>query len=329
MFKRFVATACLFILLTGALNAAARDGKWSAPPFNDLFIFGDSLSDSGNLFFISRRTEPPSEPPSQFYFNGRFSNGPVWVESLSLLLGLEVDFDTNVSDGPLLANNQAIGGAFTGFDSESGGPFGVRSQVESFVEAGGSFDPDDLVILWAGANDYFSTNRAPATVVRDLIKAIKRLATVGAVHFLVANLPNLGDTPGGEGSGDPAGLNALTTVHNALLAKAIGKLRARRRLDIVLLDVNTTFAQILEHPEVFGFDNVGDSCLSQNPDDGTRKPTQYCPSDDNGMTFDAAGLLFWDLIHPTAAAHRQIAVVAHTTLVAIRNQRLVFGPNRR
>ena len=55
---------------------------------------------------------------------------------------------------------------------------------------------------------------------------------------------------------------------------------------------------------------------------------KVCPSDD-GMTFDAAGVLFWDLIHPTAAAHRQIAVVAHTTLVAIRNQRLVFGPNRR
>lgn len=38
-------------------------------------VFGDSLSDNGNLF--AQTGQPPAP-----YFQGRFSNGPVWVEQL-------------------------------------------------------------------------------------------------------------------------------------------------------------------------------------------------------------------------------------------------------
>lgn len=315
MFKEFLTTACLFILLMGAWNAATEAGEKSRRLPTDLYIFGDSLSDSGNLFFLSGEIQPPSPP----YFEGRFSNGPVWVESLSLLLDLEVDLDTNVVDDPL-ANNQAIGSAFTGFGSASGEPFGVLSQVENFVTVGGSFDPDDLVIVWAGANDYLFTDRTPTRVVGDLSAAIKWLAIVGGQRFLVPNLPNLGDTPAGVSSGNAADLNALTAAHNAVLLHAIAELRTSHRLDIVLLDVNTTFIQVLENPQVFGFNNVSTPCLVRQPD-GTTSPTGACPP--AGTTFNAAGVLFWDLVHPTAAAHRQIAIGAYTTLMAVRDERLV------
>jgi len=299
MFKRFLTTACLLIVLTGAWTAAARADERSGPSFDDLYIFGDSLSDSGNLFFLSGNTLPPSPP----YFKGRFSNGPVWVESLSLLLDLDVDFSP-------LANNQAIGGAYTGFGNRffAEDDFGLLSQVEYFIAAGGSFGRDDLVIVWAGANDYFFTDRGPATVVGDLVTAIKQLAAVGGKRFLVANLPNLGDTPLGGLLGSD-GLNSLTALHNALVARAIAKLRAWHRLDIVLLDINKTFVQILENKQVFGFDNVTEPCFDEQGN-----PNTACLG-------DPTSFLFWDSAHPTEAAHRQIAVVAHATLVAVENER--------
>ncbi|CAB4419763.1 unnamed protein product [Rhizophagus irregularis] len=51
---------------------------------DSMIVLGDSYSDNGNgVFKISDGSFPP--PP---YFEGRFTNGPVWVEYLSKKLGL-------------------------------------------------------------------------------------------------------------------------------------------------------------------------------------------------------------------------------------------------
>lgn len=323
MINRFLITTHRTLLLFGLATAmafgfglpAAEARELSARPFTDLYIFGDSLSDSGNLFAASGGAEPPSPP----YFKGRFSSGPVWVENLALLLDLDVEFETNVFVDPL-ANNQAFAGAFAGFGSEAGGPFGVLEQVGNFVAAGGRFGRDDLVIVWAGANNYFGGDTDPEAVVGSLLRAIRELSRAGARRFLVPNLPDLGATPGGAGSGNAEGLNALAAAHNATLAKTLGKLRRRSRLEVALLDVNATFGQILDDPEIFGFDNVSAPCLIQNPD-GSRTPTGACPP--TAGTFDADGVLFWDLIHPSAAGHGTIAAVAHSTLRALQNRALI------
>jgi hypothetical protein len=55
----------------------------SATPITGLHVFGDSLSDSGALTFLSPRDCPPA-----LYSGCRFSNGPVWAELLAADLGL-------------------------------------------------------------------------------------------------------------------------------------------------------------------------------------------------------------------------------------------------
>jgi phospholipase/lecithinase/hemolysin len=55
----------------------------SASAYTALFAFGDSLSDAGNAFIASGGLIP--QPP---YVGGHFSNGPTWVEDLSVGLGL-------------------------------------------------------------------------------------------------------------------------------------------------------------------------------------------------------------------------------------------------
>jgi hypothetical protein len=57
-----------------------------ASAYTALFAFGDSLSDAGNAYIITGGTKPASPP----YYDGHFSNGPTWVEDLSVGLGLGV-----------------------------------------------------------------------------------------------------------------------------------------------------------------------------------------------------------------------------------------------
>ena len=89
--------AVLVVLATGATLAHADPG---------VVVFGDSLSDTGNLFAATGGTNPI--PP---YFNGRFSNGPVWVETLAASLGLPVN------PSLLGGTNYAFAGAVTGLTS--------------------------------------------------------------------------------------------------------------------------------------------------------------------------------------------------------------------
>src|SRR5439155_21476778 len=56
----------------------------SAGQFTKLVVFGDSLSDTGNVYAVTAGAVPPSPP----YYAGRFSNGPVWAEYLAAALAL-------------------------------------------------------------------------------------------------------------------------------------------------------------------------------------------------------------------------------------------------
>jgi len=63
---------------------AALELPASAQRYSQLVVFGDSLSDTGNLFALSGGLFPP---PSDYY-RGRYSNGILWVEHLAPKLGL-------------------------------------------------------------------------------------------------------------------------------------------------------------------------------------------------------------------------------------------------
>ena len=57
-----------------------------AHAYSSLFVFGDSLSDVGNVFLATGGQQPASP-----YANGQFSNGPIWaqLQSLGMLLYTE------------------------------------------------------------------------------------------------------------------------------------------------------------------------------------------------------------------------------------------------
>lgn len=313
----------------------------TATSFSRLYGFGDSLSDPGNIYnvtnfarwFDSSIPVIPSSPP---YYEGRFSNGPIWVDYLAEDLGLTLTPSTDLSvflpnlpiPSPIAitptgdigvsfffkgktANqsvNFAFGGAQTGFTGtgELGDRIpGVLTQVAGFTNDLGNqlADPNALYIVWAGANDYQTVEpENPQESVGNLATAITSLFDVGARNFLVPNLPDLGRTPQALSLGTEASTNLtnLTNTHNTTLATTLTTLdQTLADINLAALDVYTMFNQMLSAPAQFGVTNITQPCLDPVTLISCPNPNEY---------------LFWDGIHPTTVTHERLAELAFTAL---------------
>ncbi len=236
-----------------------------------LYVFGDSLSDVGTVFRATGGMYPPNPP----YFQGRYSNGRVWVEYLADRLHLSSN----------QTNNFAYGGATTGSERNSLVP-GLLTQVQLFTQTHEQVHSNALYVLWAGANDYLQ-GVSSAIPVENITKAIASLADVGAKKILVANLPDLGQLPTTRTTANSARLSALTQAHNQGLRRSLKVSQQHSELQIATLDANTLYREAIANPAAFGFTNVISPCLAG---------LSACGSPDK--------FLFWDGIHPTTAAHR-------------------------
>jgi len=264
--------------------------------FTGLYVFGDSLSDTGNLFRASGNLIPP--PP---YFNGRFSNGPLWVEDLAPKLGLTYTPQTNF----------AFAGATTGTLNTTVSVLpGLQQEVNGFAAAIPAADPNALYVVWAGANDYVGGGQTdPSIPVSNLATAIQTLVGIGAKEILVPNLPDLGKLAGPRL--DPttsAGLTLLSTAHNNLLAQTLGLLEPTlgSGVNLIPLDIYGLFNNVSANPTAFGFTNTTQSCLFPPP---LQNP---------GMIFTVCSnpnqYLFWDDLHVTASAQALIGDLAFDTI---------------
>ena len=254
---------------------------------NELYVFGDSLSDVGTVF----RATGGMYPPVSTYFQGRYSNGRVWVEYLAERLHLSSN----------QTKNFAYGGATTGSEFNSLVP-GLLTQVQSFTRDHPQANSNALYVLWAGANDYLQGVSSATVPVENLTRAIASLADVGAKNILVANLPDLGQLAATRTSVNSTSLSVLTQAHNQGLRRSLKLLSQQySNLQIVTLDANTLYREAITSPQEFGFTNVISACLVGLSSCGN--PNQF---------------LFWDGIHPTTAAHHILGERAFSALSAGR-----------
>lgn len=271
-------TLTLLAFMTSLVLATRR-----VEPINELNVFGDSLSDVGQVF----QATGGMYPPNPTYFQGRYSNGRVWVEYLADRLHLS----------SRQTNNFASGGATTGSDRSSLVP-GLLTQVQLFTKTHQQPNPNALYVLWAGANDYLQGVSNATVPVENVARAITSLADMGAKNILVANLPDLGQLPATRTSNNSVSLSGLTQAHNQHLRRSLKLLSQQYPdLQIVTMDANKLYFEANANPAAFCFTNVINACLS-----GTRacsNPDQY---------------LFWDSIHPTTAAHRILGKRAFSVL---------------
>ncbi len=319
-----------------------------ASPYSNVYVFGDSLVDTGNLFnattFIQEsqallESDISAIPPNPPYFEGRFSNGAIWIDNLTDELNIDLTPSTELSvvspDSDILSpvtliestpivsplfngntTNQSVNFAYglaTTGATGSGelGSFvpGMEQQVEFFVadslQANQTADDDALYVLWGGSNDYFIPGADPEQIVDNIESEIESLHAVGARDFLVVNLPDLGAIPQANNPDlaiSSAELSELSDNHNLLLDSSLNELEdTLTGANVTLLDINSLFDDVLANPAEFGLTNVTEPFL----DPLTFTPTVGANPDE---------YLFFDTLHPTAAAHSIISDFALETL---------------
>jgi phospholipase/lecithinase/hemolysin len=280
-----VAAVVLLLVLPVAAGAAGLPARPS-----EIIVFGDSLSDTGNAHIATLHSHAPSPP----YYDGRFSNGPVWVEYFAAHFGLTAR--------PALAGgtNFAVGGAKAGSSADR---LPYQADLYLLLSALSRSDPNALYVVFGGGNDIRSAlklrDAAPALAhaALSIRQMIEHLAAHGAVNFLVPNVPNRGLTPAARTRGTQAREEQLTRAFDAGLDAALAGLDGARGIHLVRVDFWSAVERAFAAPEPLGFRNTRDPCLRHEGSDyhACAEPDHY---------------VFWDDIHPTMRGHMFLSAAA-------------------
>lgn len=317
--------------------------------FDTMVIFGDSLSDNGNLYSYMWYKLPVSPP----YFQGRFSNGPLWVERL---------YDSYYPYGYLDGfQNYAVGGAGAVLSYKENLPYTLTVELNNYLywHTYGKKETT-LYTIWIGANNYLNgpTNTESITdsVVNAIGGVIERLISYGGNKFFIPNLPDMGRLPQASDMGIQSLLTELTLMHNQKLSAKIDELKGKYPdVLFVYFDVYAFFNHAMDYALDLGFSNISDPCylgsysgwlVKYRPDDSAlfsflkQRDSRFnlkrwnmikdnpelregasasliyelLPSKNKAEPLNCDGYVFWDRVHPSTRTHAFIAQKARELL---------------
>ncbi len=291
-----------------------------------IVIFGDSISDQGNLYHYSAGMIPKSTP----YYRGMFSNGAPWSVLLKNTLK---SFNIEVS-------NYAVGGATVVFEPEwasLGLPYNLDAELKAYQldQKNWRKNEQKLAIFFIGANDYLTADKSLSDKDIQQIshevtdKIINTIREVGAENTLIVGLPDLSFTPESHERGNEAVLTKLSTAHNMQLQEF-----ANSNTNIKFIDIDKMFALLLNNPQAFNtqFNTVIDpknntiSCwhggyfsynhlqnktlnfatLSNRSTLPADITASLATSETGNLCPDPEHYIFWDHVHPTYQIQKAI-----------------------
>ncbi len=281
-----------------------------AGPITSVVGFGDSIVDSGNTQIAAIDAFGPAADPTPAalgYFQGRFSNGPNYLDIVTRQV-------TGSLGTPALVggNNFSFGGA----RAADNGDFlpDLAAQVGLYLlGAGGTADPNTLYVINAGGNDVrdfvtgalgsLTKDQFIAGVVAVVTAQTALLAATGAENIMVADIANVGIIPeilalDGATFHNKAIATDLVMELNALLWSSLESLNLG--VNLLHLPVFDIGQAILDDPAKFGLPAgliTNPSCLVATGGAG-------------GPNVDCSNFAFFDQVHPTAAIHQIIGTQA-------------------
>src|ERR687895_1996889 len=239
-------------------------GSTAEPSFREIIVFGDSLSDTGNLASLPE-FRFLNNPP----FDRGFSNGPRAVEVLVNSIGLDVDPSLHLV-GPPVGTNFAVSGA----RARGTDPIDLPAQIGIFLLNNGSTAPSDaLYVVFIGGNDVRdardeSNEHLTKGIIRDAIKSInlsvRSLVAAGAKAIMVVNVPDIGATPESQQSSDEELSERATELTKQFNKELSGRMRRIERglnLDLVDFNLFQFFRFVIKNSVALGFTNSDDACF--------------------------------------------------------------------
>ena len=299
--KAQLARNVALVVVCAATQWCVLCSEVQAQPYSELIVFGGNFEDSGNDAIASPPVLGFSAPPSPPYFEGRFSNGPTWVDTLADHFGM-------ARPEPSLAGgtNYAYGGASTGSWPnplvEQFGILNVNDQVALYLEDNvPSGNELFFVPGWTSIVDFGDGQPSAVDAATTVGQSIADLALAGATDVIVMNSP-----PGSRGRFD---LTELLQPYNAALAEEMQAQRmAHAGLTIYEFDAHQVVNAILENPASIGVSIVtGQACDDCSVGD-RENPTQIA---DNPNEY-----LYWDLLDFTAPVHEALGNAAFQLFAA-------------
>ncbi|MEO8305237.1 MAG: autotransporter domain-containing protein [Betaproteobacteria bacterium] len=292
-----------------ALLAAAIGIAVSAPAlaqFDGVTFFGDSLTDAGSY--------KPVLPPGTGLFTT--NPGPVWATVFGGYYGFAV---SPANQG---GNDYAQGGArVSGLPGVPNSPptgtaVPVTTQVTQFL-AKGPLNPNAIYTVWAGANDIFyqlgllqagvitsaQLQANLVTAATELVTQVARLRAAGAQYIFVFNLPDIGKTPFGTGSGQAAQITALSGLFNTALATGLNA----TGIPTIRFNALTLLNEIIASPATYGFANSTATACGATP-------SLLCTPANLVTPQAAQTYVFADGVHPTTGAHALIAQAVNSMI---------------
>jgi outer membrane lipase/esterase len=263
------------------------------PACDNLYVFGDSYCDVGNLFAATG-----GAVPSAPYYNGRFSNGPIWVDHVACLLGV------SLLPSLLGGTNYAFGGAWvTAAQPLPSGAIipSVPQQVKQYLsQHRGKADSNAIYILEGGGNDILgTTSGSPQTLAHEIASRIVACTTAlrlaGAKHFIIPNLFDVGLLP--AAAGDASFASAASKATNEFVNSLLALEQNRHETRLFRMDVFGMLNALQTDPAHFGFTDIERPCLT----------TAQCT--------DPESTFFWDMHHPTEFGHVCLAATLESALV--------------
>ncbi len=283
-------------LLKGTVASASSGG------LKHLVVFGDSLSDTGNL---SRNTYG-FVIPHEMFFEGRFCNGPIWPDYVEKSLQWTLD-------------DYAVGGALTRKSPfpDSLAVTSLGEQIEKSLDRLKELPPEKtLIALWIGPNNYLRAGSDYQTAdgkpkepllkayvgktIADIKRGLLKLSKLGFYRIALGTMPELGglnfDPHNGFYPAD-ASLSLFTRLHNEALHRLIDELsdKGQSRPEDKALKIITYKAYEIDHetalnPQAFGFTRTDAPCYLGSLSGKFYGKEEFCK--------DPMGYKFWEFIHP-------------------------------
>ncbi|KAJ1770679.1 hypothetical protein LPJ74_002969 [Coemansia sp. RSA 1843] len=322
--------ACIGCII-GTIVTSASKGTHPS-----LYVFGDSLSDTGRLHTITLGLVPP-EP----YWLGRFSSGPLWIEYLALLQEVQLE-NYAVGASETSNSNPDLFGLF---------PMAIPSthdQIEGFVKDHRVAGDTDTAVLEIGGNNVITglseitaneTGTFASELATTVVGQVGMLRDAGFRSVYVTNLPALHSIPLVKLQDRVDAATQVFDTYNAELATQLKSFfGSDPDFSCTLIDIGA-FMQLAMTENVasaLGVKDTESSCVGGDVLQDLFGEKKHKETVLLRLAFDLKDTLlcdtpedyfFWDPIHPNDRVHRLFGYYVNEFIERQRKEAQPFAPS--